>query len=87
MKNLFTVIHDFIATSEGFSSFLLAFVFAFFINVYFPLGFLIGTSTGKSYDTEKPTMSINPIHVFGCVCGIFLAWIIRGDQVLKFQLS
>lgn len=86
MKSLFNSIHDFIATSEGFSSFLLAFVFTFFINVYFPLGFLLGTSTGKSYDEDKD-IKMNPIHIFGGVCGIFLAWIIRGDQVLQFQLS
>lgn len=87
MKKIFESIHEFIATSEGFSSFLLAFVFAFFINVYFPLGFLIGTSVGKSYDPEHPHMKINPMHVFGCVCGIFLAYIFRGNQVLKFQLQ
>lgn len=64
-------------SSSGTIGFMLAFVCVIFINVSFVVGYIIGTSTGKSYD-DKFILSINPYHILGCALGLVLGWLFKG---------
>ena len=67
----------FISNSPGLIGCMLCIVCVLFINVWFVLGYIIGTTTGKSYD-NKVVLSIDPFHVFGCVTGLIIGWLIKG---------
>lgn len=70
-------LNRFVNNSPGLIGFMLSLVCVLFINVSFVVGYIIGTSTGKSYD-NKVAITVDPFHIFGCTMGLIVGWLIKG---------
>jgi hypothetical protein len=76
-RSLVEFLSRFINNSPGVIGCLLSIACVLFINVWFVLGYIVGTTTGKSYD-NKVILTVDPFHVFGCVLGLIIGWLIKG---------
>jgi len=76
-RSLGEFLNRIINNSFGLIECLLCLACVLFINGWFVLGYIIGTTTGKSYD-NKVILMIDPFHVLGCILGLIIGWVIKG---------